>query len=217
MKKTDSPSVRPPRIARWLLELFVPRDQVPPLLGDLLEEFSARASQGGMGSARRWYWRQSAKTALYFLSAQLSDAPWQSLTTVLTGVFLLWVVDELLWAMLWGHYETDWPEPLRLVWIAVFQGALPVCVPMLVGWIVGMASKGREMAVTISLSLMIAALRYSLVFHHWRITGRPPLWSILFLGAPRFSLGVATIPAAILLGGLIARKMAPAMAPRTIG
>lgn len=56
------PCPRPPRIAAWLVELFVSVEQAESILGDLHEEFSDVASKSGVVAARRWYWRQSINT-----------------------------------------------------------------------------------------------------------------------------------------------------------
>ena len=55
-------STQPPRIAVWLVGLFTPDQEAESIPGDLLEEFSHLASNSGVPFARRWYWRQIAKT-----------------------------------------------------------------------------------------------------------------------------------------------------------
>jgi predicted permease len=51
--------VRPPRLARWLLERTLPPADRAVMLGDLAEEFEARRFSGG---ASAWYWRQALAT-----------------------------------------------------------------------------------------------------------------------------------------------------------
>lgn len=46
---------RPPRLAVWLLETYVPDDE--PLTGDLIEAFEA-------GQSRVWFWRQAVAGVL---------------------------------------------------------------------------------------------------------------------------------------------------------
>ena len=53
-------SVRPPRLACWLLARAVPDRRREELLGDLNELFEAAVLERGRGAARRWYWRQTA-------------------------------------------------------------------------------------------------------------------------------------------------------------
>lgn len=48
---TEEDSLRPPRLATWLLEQFSPVLQNAPLAGDLIEAFKQGRSSG-------WYWRQ---------------------------------------------------------------------------------------------------------------------------------------------------------------
>jgi hypothetical protein len=54
--------VRPPPLAAWLVDLFIPGKHAESIPGDLLEEFSEIASRSALTYARRWYWRQSIKT-----------------------------------------------------------------------------------------------------------------------------------------------------------
>ena len=206
---------QPPRFASWLLDLFVPRDQAPPILGDLLEEFSAVASRSGIVPARRWYWRQSAKTVPHLLNAQFRLAPWRNLAAVLTGLLLLSQANVLVMAGVWAHYPGDWPEPLRLLWLACFPMAPLVIATMLVGCVVAGVSERREMVVTIMLSLTIATLRVTALLIHWR-AGGPRFWGPFLAGAPGPPIGAAVYPIAILIGGLIARKAVRASGQRTV-
>jgi hypothetical protein len=43
-------------------------------------------------------------------------------------------------------------------------------------------------------------------FHHWRFQGRPPAWSLLFLGEPGFPMALLPVSVAILVGGMIAQQ-----------
>ena len=56
-------SVTPPRTARRLLALRLSPQWREFILGDLEEEFGARAAQS-VSAARRWYWRQAARCFL---------------------------------------------------------------------------------------------------------------------------------------------------------
>jgi hypothetical protein len=207
----------PPRIAVWLLDLFVPGDQAPPILGDLLEEFSTVASRRGIGPARRWYWLQSAKTVPHLLTAQFRSAPWRILATVIAGVLLQWLTDALLLSGIL-YYPVHWPEPLRLLWMAAGDKASPlpfvaaIVAAISVGWIVASVSRRHEMAVTTALSLTIGTLRVFGFFHHWHFSVRPRSWSFVFVGGPGLPSVVLSVPIAILVGGLIARKIATASA-----
>lgn len=53
-----------PRLAERALERLIVDDRVrDDVLGDLAEDFTAVAVTEGPGAARRWYWRQAARTA----------------------------------------------------------------------------------------------------------------------------------------------------------
>ena len=49
--------MKPPKLARWLLQHALPYRDRPAMLGDLDEEFAARRREGR--SATTWYWRQA--------------------------------------------------------------------------------------------------------------------------------------------------------------
>lgn len=85
---SQSHSVQPPRIAVWLVNLFAPGEEAESILGDLLEEFSILAAKSGVPVARRWYWRQSLRTAAQLAGLGLRTAPW-STSAAIVGGFLL--------------------------------------------------------------------------------------------------------------------------------
>ncbi len=212
-------NAQPPRLADWLLSLIVPSDQGPQILGDLLEEFSTIASRQGIGSARGWYWRQSAKAVPHLISIQFRLAPWRNLAGVVVGLLLLWQANVLVLSTgLWVGYPADWPQPLRLLWLASFPDSFLVIAAILVGLIVAYLSERREMAVTLIFSVTTGTLRVISFFVHWRQfqPGGTPFWSYLLLGGTGPGTGVVAIPIAILAGGLIARKVA-GMDRRAVG
>ena len=65
---------QPPRIAVWLVNLFIPAAEAEPILGDLLEEFSRLAGKSTF-FAHRWYWRQAWKTIAHLGGNGLRNAP----------------------------------------------------------------------------------------------------------------------------------------------
>jgi hypothetical protein len=216
----------PPRVADWLLFLFVSKDQAPPILGDLREEFLTVASQRGIWSARLWYWRQVAKTVPHLFYAQLVLEPWQVFTAVVAGLVLLALAYMPLYVFqpvrvfALPRYYFDWPEPLRLAWIAFwgpwgFPIVLYILPSILVGWIVARANKGRDMVVAIifscaSFSLgMIVHFILSSYYPHVA-PSRWPVWRLFWV--THLYEGPIAAPIGTFIGGLIARKMAPASA-----
>ena len=53
--------MNPSRLADWLAACRVPRDEREFVLGDLHEEFAELAGVSGLGTARRWHWRQALR------------------------------------------------------------------------------------------------------------------------------------------------------------
>ncbi|MEO1083630.1 MAG: ADOP family duplicated permease, partial [Acidobacteriota bacterium] len=61
---TSRPPVAPPRVAVRLLEKALAHHRAgASMVGDLLEDFHAAARRDGIGSARRWFWRQALTLA----------------------------------------------------------------------------------------------------------------------------------------------------------
>jgi len=56
-------AAEPPRLALTLLGWRVPERDREFFLGDLAEEFEARADRDGRRPAARWYWRQAIAAA----------------------------------------------------------------------------------------------------------------------------------------------------------
>jgi predicted permease len=63
MSRSDRPrpSPDPPRLALWLHERTLAAEEREPIVGDLLEEYSAR-SAFDPGAARRWVWAQTCRS-----------------------------------------------------------------------------------------------------------------------------------------------------------
>ena len=219
----------PPRVADWLLFLFVSKGHAPPILGDLREEFLAVASRRGMWSARLWYWRQVAKTVPYLFYAQFVLELWKVFTAVVAGLVLLALAYMPFYAVqpvLARYYRvySDWPEPLRLAGIALWAWVYPnvelILPPILVGWIVARASKGRDMVVTIvfscasfSLGMIVLFLLFILFSYYPHVAPKPrSVWSFFWLTRPYEAI---VAPIGIFIGALITRKMARALARTT--
>src|SRR5690606_13132012 len=60
----DAMSARPPRLAAWLIGRRVDAADREHALGDLDEEYAARAARHGRAAARRWYWRAALSEIL---------------------------------------------------------------------------------------------------------------------------------------------------------
>jgi hypothetical protein len=119
---------------------------------------------------------------------------------------------------------TDWPESLRLALLCIWL-CLPfvryILPPMLVGWIVARARKRRDIVVTIvfsratfSLGIIAAFVLPQRWFWAWtnsypQLAPTASVWSLFWLAHPYAAIAA---PIGTFIGGLIARKMAPALA-----
>ena len=77
--------VQPPRIAVWLVGLFIVDEQTGMQQQILDERFSDMASTYGTGRARRWYWSQSVKTIAGLAVRGFRTSPWLIVTTTLSS------------------------------------------------------------------------------------------------------------------------------------
>jgi hypothetical protein len=158
----ESRIFRPPVVAVWLVGFFSPDKQTEAIQGDLVEEFSRLASSSGVATARRWYWRQSINTVTHLIGAGFCAAPWLIAGAVLVGCLSLWFglgladLASFHFRALF-HFKHDASRISaghRLVQIQVGRFLLV----MLVGSLVALVVKGREMVTAIALSLVCAAL-----------------------------------------------------------
>jgi hypothetical protein len=204
--------VRPPRIAAWLVELVAPRRDAESILGDLFEEFSDLASKSGLASARRWYWRQSLKTIAHLVGAGFRVAPWIIAATVVMGFLLLrfgsGLPEKLVVALLrtqrpYSNTRVD-AYMLFLTW-GILIGRL--IESMIIGCIVAVAAKDREIVATTTLGLVFGALTglgLMLLAGQWLENA----YLIPFL-VNQFSSSIM-----IVIGGVIVRESRSAMSRR---
>lgn len=195
------PSIQPPRVAAWVIGLFTSEKVDEAIPGDLLEEFSQLAAESGVAFARRWYWRQTAKTVTHLAGAAFRSAPWWMAAVVVGGFLLHGFVsglpDKLLSAVT-DRYLTFWSAHFQAyMWVLNGVGIAHLMASLLVGCMVALAAKGREMAATVALALVFcgmiaAALVWAVT--HGRIDGLWMLWS-------------CADPLAIVAGGVIVRTL----------
>lgn len=205
---TQASSVQPPRVAVWLLDQFTPYEQEESIPGDLLEEFSDVASKSGVAHARRWYWRQSVRTVFHLVRSGFRVAPWSIAGVVVGGVLLVQLGHAFAEGgiragneFLSHHVHRLSHFDLFLMNSGIYLWRLTVS--MLIGCIIALACKSREMLATITVSLVCsiqAVTGFWTFFHHWK--GSPPLRTalpILLL----YSFGGLF---AMVIGGGIVRK-----------
>jgi hypothetical protein len=162
---SSSSFVQPPRIAVWLVNLFTPPAEEESIIGDLLEEFSHLASKSGVGSARRWYWRQTVTTVAHLFGAGLIAAPWSITAAVIAGFFLMsfgFSLEEKAIFILLHQYRVFDHHFYAYVFFASTGIEIGrVVLSILVGCIVALVAKGREMIATLTLSLILCSMAAS--------------------------------------------------------
>jgi hypothetical protein len=189
-----------PRLALWFVNLFATGEEGESILGDLLEEYSQLASKSGAAVARRWYWRQTAKTIAHLSGTTFRVAPWSIAATVIGGFLLNRLVSGLperaIFAVL--HRYKVYDHHFRAYVFFATDGIAigHIFASMFVGCFVALAARRREMVATMTLGLVFCAM-FGVAALVWVSTGQALiLWMLPWYVADWF---------AIVMGGAIVR------------
>jgi hypothetical protein len=196
--------VQPPRIATWLVNLFTPPGEAESILGDLLEEFSHLASKSGVACARSWYRRQALKTIAHLVGTGFRVTPWSTTAAVVGGFLLLRFVSGLperaIFAVLERYRVFDHHFNAYVFFATDGIGIGRVIASMLVGCLVALAAKGREMVATMTLALVLCAMvgfaYFGWVAKHW------PMGVVIV-----WMLWQCSVPSAVVIGGAMVRTV----------
>lgn len=178
---SQSHFVEPPRIAVWLISLLAVADEAESILGDLLEEFSVLAPKSGVPAARRWYWRQTIKTVPRLAGLALRSAPWMTSAAVIGGLVLRFLLGRLVGYVTFAVLHRDGVlfEHHHFTVYLLFNVEHLITF-LLIGLIVALVAREREIVTTATVALVFAALvvvgsMYGAIRHgiepiFWRLT-----------------------------------------------
>lgn len=153
---------QPPQLGTWLLNLFALPGERDLIIGDLLEEYSQLASQSGSPVARRWYWRQIFKSLPHLFTSAFLKAPWTTAAAIVAGfvfrrligrlpeVAIFFLIDRL---QIYEHHFTTYRF---LASTGIDIGHLITF--LLVGFLVALVARRREVAPAIVLGLIFAGM-----------------------------------------------------------
>jgi len=209
--------VQPPRIAVWLVGLFILEEQTGVQQQILDERFSDMASRYGTGRVRRWYWSQSVKTIAGLFARGFRTAPWLIVITTLSGAFLLQFVTGNLqrvimeFLSLLNHHVMPYYDSKRLashlfwMYYTVFVGSL--LASLIIGSFVAMVAKRREMIATMTLSFVSLIMTVTIFWESAAMHNRvdPHLFPKIIID----QLGASFL---IVIGGIIIRETRSAAA-----
>jgi hypothetical protein len=177
MTKTDS--LRPPRLATWLLEQFSPVLENAPLAGDLIEAFK-------QGRSASWYWRQVFWALLVALPnllrkkwgclayavswSGLISAAWISMLPI-HGRGSAFPLVLALFAKGWG-FEWPWSMVYQIAFVTVFEAMI---VTFALGAYLAFSRIWKPRKLLQALIMVITVLAISNV----AILGIPAWWVVL--------------------------------------
>jgi hypothetical protein len=171
--KAQSRFVRPPRLAAWLLKLFTSLEEDEEIIGDLLEEFGQHASRSGIAFARSWYWRQTVKSLVHLAGAGFRSAPWSTAALVIAGFllkrFASGLPEQAIAAAVnrTSFYEHHFSTYMFWMTDGIVLGHIVVA--GLVGAIIAVAARGREMITTLALVWIVRGQDLPLLRLLWPI------------------------------------------------
>jgi hypothetical protein len=148
--------VPPPRMATWLLTLFTSSEADEGIAGDLLEEFKQLASKSGVAFARSWYWRQTVKSLVHLAGAGFRSAPWSTAAVVIGGFLLMrfasGLPEQAIAAAVNRTYFYEHHFGAYMFWMTDGIDLGHIVLAGLVGSIVALAVRGREMIAAMTLA-----------------------------------------------------------------
>jgi hypothetical protein len=173
---TSRPSLaQPPRLAVWLIHRFAAGAEAESLVGDMLEEFCALASNSGLAYARSWFWRQTRTTIAYLIGNTFRVAPGLTAATVIGGLLLNRLVsgmpERAIFALLHRYQVFDHHFRVYVFFASDGIAMGHVLASGLVGCVVAGAAKGREMVVTMAIGLVLCAMTGA-ALGVWAATGQ---------------------------------------------
>jgi len=176
--RPESSGATPSCVAAWLVSLFALQNDAEPILGDLAEEFSAIESGSGTCAARRWYWRQSLRSAARLFWMAFRSAPWLIACTTLAGLLILWYSRNLPTRLVCAVIDRDSSFYMNhfSIWQFTLNYGIPavgMIVAVLVGCLIAIVASGREIVATAT-------------FGMFELVGAPILMWALFVATQAF-------------------------------
>ena len=203
--------VQPPRIAVWLVGLFILEEQTGKQ-EQIPDKFSDIALRYGSGRARRWYWSQSVKTIVGLVGRGFRTAPWLIIGAAFGGALLLRFATGNLqratmeFISLLNHHATPYYDSKHVanhifwMYYTVFVGSL--LLSLIIGCLVAGVAKRREMIATMSLSFISLVVT---VTEFWVLVAiRAPVNPVFF---PRLLIHQIGASLLMIISGIVVREI----------
>ena len=194
---SQSRDARPPRIADWLITLFVIGED-ESILGDLQEEFSLQVSRSGSAFARRWYRRQTTRTVLHLASISARTRPWLAASAVAGGFLLRKVlgplIEPVMFALLDRYQVFERHFDAYRFFSSTGIDVAHLVVFLLVGFVVAFVAKEAEIVATTILAVIYAAMAVvASVYIVSRTGDSEMLWRLTWYFADSFAIVLAGV------------------------
>jgi hypothetical protein len=200
------------RAAAWLVELFTAPDESEAILGDLGEEFEARADQDGAASAKKWYVRQCLSTMYDLSIGTLKARPAVAAAMGVAGLASTW---PLGWASraIATQLVIRWPVYMFVPAQAFWTGtsiATSLAAGLLIGTVARRAMAGLAAVLCVCLALFLVIAPSVIIWtasHQSPLVqqrfGVPSLGSLWWQGLSAF----AAFAPAVIVGAVVGRKL----------
>jgi hypothetical protein len=200
-------SVRPPRLATWLLTRFSLGAHGEAIAGDLLEQYEARPR-------RLWYWRQVLSAVRADIVSTIAAHKWGTAGAVVGGWVLYFVTsfpanalirvarqETNWWLASTGRYKPEW-----LFWSSVIESSVIVyIVCFAIGWLVTRLNRHAAPASVFVLAVSVLIFEYTMI-------------ALGFASRP-LPAGISTVelvvPAALTIGRPLCLVLGSLWAPRS--
>jgi hypothetical protein len=200
-------SRRPPKVAKWLVELALSGSRGDPLIGDLDEQFAR-------GRSAAWYWRQASHAVSRRIVRNVSEERFLSLRGLFASLvfFVTWsyAVMRIYQAVTWAWRIPLRRSPvLRTMWLMYGTPELILLCSgaAFAGWLAARLAQTNKTAVVwlcavLQLPLFANASRAAWTSAHW-YTVTPPQSVGLQIVAVVLLVGM---PLSTVIGGALASR-----------
>jgi len=195
--------LKAPRGAERILRWFVSADELSVVLGDLSEELQERVRTSGEARARRWYWRETARTAWIFADCGPWTLAWIVAMAGAAAAVLRWVEWTLFVVTPVAVLGDAYPAT-RFICGAALCGVAGLTIPFVLGRVSGWVT-GHRRATAAVFAVVFTAMNVAMARSYW--APRLEVWqSLRAAWAVWFFVSYELVAVAVFVAGAIAGR-----------